>query len=269
MRRDFAKHEGSNGLPSSSMRPIIIGQAVFALVIFGTWQGLVALGVSPLLLPAISKVATLVVALLGDPSFLRDLGVTALEIAVAFLIAAPIAIATGFLLGECAPLAKSVNPFVYLVMAVPQSVFLPIFILIFGIGFLEKVVFGITHAYFVIVMNTYAAARTVPSSYITAARSFGATRLQIYRRIYLPAMLPLVLTGLRLGMNFCIIGVVLAEMYASMNGIGQRIFAWGEAYRVADLLAGIVIISVLSILINEALRLVEIRASRRYGTLER
>jgi NitT/TauT family transport system permease protein len=91
---------------------------------------------------------------------------------------------------------------------------------------------------------------------------FGATRAQIYTRIYLPAMLPLVITGLRLGMIFCIIGVLLAEMYASRHGVGRLIFTWGESYMVPELLAGVLLVSVLTIAINEVMRLAEMRVSR-------
>jgi len=75
-------------------------------------------------------------------------------------------------------------------------------------------------------------------------------------------MLPLVLTGLRLGMIFCIIGVLLAEMYASRRGVGQLIFDWGEGQQVPELIAGIVLISVLTIAVNEAMRLPELRLAR-------
>jgi NitT/TauT family transport system permease protein len=78
-------------------------------------------------------------------------------------------------------------------------------------------------------------------------------------------MLPLILTGLRLGMIFCIIGVLLAEMYASRHGLGRLIFGWGEAYQVRELLAGILLISVLTIAVNEAMRVAEVRAGRFYA----
>jgi NitT/TauT family transport system permease protein len=199
---------------------------------------------------------------LNDPRFLSDLAVTATEVAVAFAIAAPLAVWTGFILGERLHLAETFNPLVHFILAVPQSVFLPVFILAFGIGFLEKVLFGVTHAYFVIVVNSFAAVRSIPRPLIRAARVFGATQTQIYTRIYLPAMLPLILTGLRLGMIFCIIGVLLAEMYASRHGIGRLIFSWGEAYQIPELMAGILLVSVLTILINEAMRLAEVRVAR-------
>ena len=75
-------------------------------------------------------------------------------------------------------------------------------------------------------------------------------------------MLPLILTGLRLGMIFCIIGVLLAEMYASRRGIGRLIFSWGESYQVPELLAGILLVSLLTIAVNEAMRLAELRVAR-------
>jgi NitT/TauT family transport system permease protein len=251
------------------MRIILTAQLCFLLILVAIWQGLILLGVDQSLLPPMSEVTSFVFQFITDPDFLTNLGVTALEIGVAFAVSIPIAIGTGLVVGESTRLAESVNPFIYLVLALPQSVFLPIFILIFGIGFLEKVVFGITHAYFVIVINTFAAVRSVPTAYVLAARSFGATQAQIYLRIYLPAMLPLVLTGLRLGLIFCIIGVLLTEMYASRFGIGHLIFGWGESYQVPQLLAGVIIISILTILINEGMRLVEVRVVSRYGALRR
>jgi NitT/TauT family transport system permease protein len=246
------------------MGPATAGYLTFAVVLFGTWEVGAQLVADPNLLPPVMQVLSLLWQFLRDSSFLADLAITAGEVAVAFLIAAPLAVSTGFLLGERVHLAQAFNPTVHFILAVPQSIFLPVFILAFGIGFLEKVLFGITHAYFVIVINSFAAVRSISPNLVAAGRVFGATRMQIYTRIYLPAMLPLVLTGLRLGMIFCIIGVLLAEMYASRRGIGRLIFSWGEAYQVPDLLAGILLISVLTIAVNEAMRMAEFRVRRFY-----
>lgn len=245
------------------MNPALAGYLAFAAVLFGGWELTARLAlVDPALLPRFSDVCLLLWQMLQQPRFIADIGVTAGEVAVAFAIAAPLAISTGFLLGERVHLAETFNPVVHFILAVPQSIFLPVFILAFGIGFVEKVLFGMTHAYFVIVVNSFAAVRSVPRPLVSAARVFGASRSQIYTRIYLPAMLPLILTGLRLGMIFCIIGVILAEMYASRSGIGRLIFSWGEGYQVPELLAGILLLSVLTIAVNEVMRLAELRVSR-------
>jgi ABC-type nitrate/sulfonate/bicarbonate transport system permease component len=245
------------------MGAALAGYLIFVVALFGGWDFAARLVVADAeLLPPVSTVAAILWRFMHDPAFLGDLELTAAEVAVGFLIAAPLAVSTGFLLGERLHLAETFNPIVHFILAVPQSIFLPVFILAFGIGFLEKVLFGVTHAYFIIVVNSFAAVRSIPPPLIAAARVFGATRVQIYTRIYLPAMLPLVLTGLRLGMVLCIIGVLLAEMYASRHGIGRLIFTWGEGYQVPELLAGIVLVSILTVAVNEAMRLAELRVGR-------
>jgi ABC-type nitrate/sulfonate/bicarbonate transport system permease component len=245
------------------MGAALAGYLIFSVALFGGWELAARLVVADAeLLPPVSTVAAILWRFMHDPVFLGDLELTAAEVAVGFLVAAPLAISTGFLLGERLHLAETFNPIVHFILAVPQSIFLPVFILAFGIGFMEKVLFGVTHAYFVIVVNSFAAVRSIPPPLIAAARVFGATRAQIYTRIYLPAMLPLVLTGLRLGMVLCIIGVLLAEMYASRHGIGRLIFTWGEGYQVPELLAGIVLVSILTVAVNEAMRLAELRVGR-------
>jgi ABC-type nitrate/sulfonate/bicarbonate transport system permease component len=245
------------------MGAALAGYLTFTLMLFGGWELASRLVlVNAELLPPPSEVGAILLRLLQDPRFVADLELTASEVGVAFIVAAPLAISTGFLLGERLHLAQTFNPIVHFILAVPQSVFLPVFILAFGIGYFEKVLFGITHAYFVILVNSFAAVRSIPIPLVAAARVFGATPTQIYTRIYLPAMLPLILTGLRLGMIFCIIGVLLAEMYASRHGIGRLIFSWGEAYQVPELLAGILLISVLTIVVNEAMRFAELHVGR-------
>ena len=98
--------------------------------------------------------------------------------------------------------------------------------------------------------------------FASAARSFGATRLRIWLSIYLPAMAPHVITGLRVGMIFNIIGILLAEMYASQSGLGMLLLRWSESYEVNQLMAATIFISVVTILINEAMRLWEAGVGR-------
>ena len=126
--------------------------------------------------------------------------------------------------------------------------------------------FAVTLAFFIVVLNGIAAAQSVPVGLVTAARSFGASRGAIYLRIYLPAMEPLILEGLRMALIFSITGVLLAEMYGAPRGIGRLIFAWGEMNRMPELFAAVLLIVVLTIGSNECLRLLEnVRRARRRG----
>src|SRR5215472_15851099 len=119
------------------MRAALAGYLVFAIVLFGGWQAGALMVADPDVLPGVGRVVALLWSFLHDPRFIADLGVTASEVAVAFLIAAPLAIWTGFILGGRLHLAETFNPVVHFILAVPQSIFLPMFILAFGIGFVE------------------------------------------------------------------------------------------------------------------------------------
>jgi len=115
-------------------------------------------------------------------------------------------------------------------------------------------------------LTTIAAVQSVPVNLVVAARSFGATSTEIYRRIYLIAMLPLLVSGLRLAIIFDVIGILLAEMYASQSGIGFLMMRWGEDYRMKELMAAVLLISVATIAFNEIMRMWETRLSAHART---
>jgi ABC-type nitrate/sulfonate/bicarbonate transport system permease component len=118
------------------------------------------------------------------------------------------------------------------------------------------------HVVFIVLINAIAAVRSVPSGYRNAARSYGATAAQTYWKFYLPAMLPQLMTGLRLGLILDVHAVLLSEMYASRDGLGRQIFEWADAFRMKDMLAAVLIIALCCIAANETLRAVELRLGR-------
>jgi ABC-type nitrate/sulfonate/bicarbonate transport system permease component len=234
----------------------------------GVWETASRLGfVDPQLLPPLTQIAGALIVLLQDAQFRGDLAISCGEIATAVAVVAPLGYAVGFFLGEHRALCRALSPSLHLLLAIPKSIFLPIFIFAFGIGFLQKVVFAVTLAFFIVVLSGIAAAQSVPAGLVTAARSFGASRSQIYLRIYLPAMEPLILEGLRSALIFTTTGVLLAEMYGAPHGIGRLIFAWGEMFRMPELFAGVLLIVAGTIVANELIRLVEdVRCARRRGS---
>ena len=240
---------------------------IFLALLAAAWEAASRSGlVDPRLLPPFSDVAATLAGLLQDARFRGDLGITLSEIAVAFAIVCPLGLGVGFFLGESLGAYRMFAPALHLLLSIPKSIFLPIFIFAFGIGFLQKVIFAVTLAFFIVVLNGIAAARSVPAGITTAARSFGATRMQIYLRIYLPAMEPLIIEGMRMGLIFTVTGVLLAEMYGSPRGIGRVIFAWGEMFRMPELFAGVLLVVAVTIVCNELMRAVEdARKSRRRG----
>ena len=117
--------------------------------------------------------------------------------------------------------------------SVPKSIFLPMFILIMGIGFQQKVAYAAFSTLFVVIMSATAAVESVRADHVLVARSYGATRMQILTRVYVPSMMPILLETLRISMIFNFTGVMIAEMYASRTGIGHLISNWGENFQLA------------------------------------
>jgi NitT/TauT family transport system permease protein len=199
----------------------------------------------------------MLVRLLGREDVRLSLWVTAWEVIGAFLIAVPLGFFIGFALAESRGLGAVFRPVVNFLFGIPKSIFLPVFILIFGVGVGQKVAFGIFTTVFVVIMGGIAAVESVPRELITVSRVYGANRLQIIREIYLPAMAPILLESARLGMIFNFTAVLLAEIYGAREGLGYRIAGWGENQQMPQLFAALVIVAVAAVAVNELLRLVE------------
>lgn len=237
---------------------LIVAAAILAL--FALWEGLARLGlVDPSLAPAPSVVAAALVRLAGRPEVLASLGVTAWEVAAAFLLATPLGLGLGFLLAEVPALGALFRPLVNFLFGVPKSIFLPVFILVFGVSIPQKIAFGVFTTIFVLIVGGIAAVQSVPPELITVSRAYGASRAQIAREIYLPAMAPILLESARLGMVFNITAVLLCEIYGARDGIGYRIAAWGENLQMPQLYAALVLVAAAAVAVNEALRAVESR----------
>ncbi|WP_159351261.1 ABC transporter permease [Roseomonas harenae] len=230
------------------------------LVLFGAWQAAyVGELLDPMLLPSVPEVLATAAELIRQPAFLGHAGVTLLEVAAAFAIAVPTGIILGIAIAESPYWSAVLKPVVFLVFSIPKTIFLPMFILAFGINFSQKVGFGVFSTIFIVLISAFSALESVKSEHVRVARAYGATLRQIAFRVYLPSMAPILLEAVRLAMIFNLTGILLAEMYGSRAGLGQLVSNWGENFMLRELLAGILIISAGAILFNEAVRWFETR----------
>jgi NitT/TauT family transport system permease protein len=240
---------------------VVIRLALLALVL-AAWELLPRHQiVNPLLLPPLGDVLSMLGELLLRRQVHEAIAVTAAEVVVAFVIAVPLGAALGVLIAENEYLGDVFKPMLFIVFSIPKSIFLPLFILVFGITFQQKVAYAAFTTAFVVLMSATAAVESVKQDYILVARSYGATRTQILLRIYVPSMLPLLLETLRISMIFNFTGVMIAEMYASRTGIGHLIASWGENFQMKQLFAGVILLAAAAILFNEAVRFLEARYS--------
>jgi NitT/TauT family transport system permease protein len=234
--------------------------AAVVLGLFALWEALVRAGrLDASLAPAPSTVVASLIRLAGRPEVRASLGVTAWEVLAAFLVALPVGLLLGFLLAEVPLLGAVFRPLVNFLFGVPKSIFLPVFILVFGVSIPQKIAFGVFTTVFVLITGGIAAVQSVPRELITVSRVYGASRGQIIREIYLPAMAPILLESARLGMVFNITAVLLCEIYGARDGIGYRIAAWGENLQMPQLYAALVIVAAAAVAVNEALRTIERR----------
>jgi NitT/TauT family transport system permease protein len=241
---------------------ILLVRVVLLAVVLGAWELLPRSGVvNPLLLPPLTDVLAMLVNLVGRANVQEAVAVTAMEVIVAFIIAVPLGAAAGIVIAESDYLGQVFKPMLFYVFSIPKSIFLPMFILVFGIGFQQKVAYAAFTTAFVVLMSATAAVESVRSDHIMVARSYGATRAQILWRVYVPSMLPILLEALRISMIFNFTGVMIAEMYASRTGIGHLIASWGENFQMPQLFAGVIVLSTVAILFNEAVRALEARCS--------
>jgi len=235
---------------------LIVAAAILGLL--ALWEVLARIGrIDATLAPAPTTIVESLVRLLGRPEVRASLAVTGWEILAAFLIALPTGLLLGFLLAEVPVLGALVRPLVNFLFGVPKSIFLPVFILVFGVSIPQKIAFAVFTTIFVLVLGGIAAVQSVPRELVLVSRVYGASRAQIIREIYLPAMAPILLESARLGMVFNITAVLLCEIYGARDGIGYRIAAWGENLQMPQLYAALVIVAALAVAINEVLRAIE------------
>jgi ABC-type nitrate/sulfonate/bicarbonate transport system permease component len=138
------------------------------------------------------------------------------EIAIAFAISCSAGVTLGYLISRSTYLIRVFEPLLAGIYAVPIILFLPLFVLFFGLGPGSKIAIGVSTSFFPIVLNTIAGFGYVDRIFITAARSMGASNVQMFRHVLLPAALPVILTGLRIGFTVTLLSVLGSETLASL-----------------------------------------------------
>ena len=211
-----------------------------------TWELLPLTGLLPeLFLPALSK--TLSVLYSDRHIYLAALLVTLYEVACAMLIACGLGILAGALVGGMALLRELLLPVFSSLYAVPIVILYPIFTAWFGIGSSSKIAFAGVYGFFPVMLSTAAGIRTIDPQFLLAARSMGATLSQQIGRVIIPAAVPTIFAGLRLGGALTIIGVVVSEMLTASAGIGYLVTLNRTILDSPRVFAGILAILLLSI----------------------
>lgn len=171
-----------------------------------------------------------------ENELLPALGVTFQALFVGFVIAAVGGILLGFLMGRSRVAEVIFRPYVFAFYATPRIALVPLLVLWAGIGFQMRVIIVVLSAIFPIAVNAYQGARYIDPEYDETAAAFVATRYQKLRTMVIPATLPYVFAGLRIGVIRGLVGVIVAEMTAAVTGTGQLLIQLGQFFQTGRLL---------------------------------
>jgi ABC-type nitrate/sulfonate/bicarbonate transport system permease component len=239
-------------------------QIGFLTAVIGLWYfGTAYWGISRILLPNPVNVWTELKDVLITGEFLPDLKVTLTEIAFAFAISCSTGITLGYLISRTQFLIKVFEPLLAGAYSVPLILFLPLYVLFFGLGPGSKIALGATISFFPIVLNTIAGFGYVDKIFITAARSMGASDVQMFRYVLLPAAFPVILTGLRMGFTVALLSILGSETLASLAGLGHKIVHLAEAMETARMFAYIAFAVAIAVFLNTTVSGLERRAKHR------
>jgi NitT/TauT family transport system permease protein len=172
------------------------------------------------------------------------------RVVVGFLIGAGLALPLGLAMGASATVYAWFNPLVQLLRPIPPIAYIPLSILWFGLGNPPAVFLIALGAFFPVLMNTIAGVRQVDGIYLRAARNLGAGRGTMFLRVILPAAVPYILSGVRIGIGTAFIVVIVSEMIAVNNGLGFRILEAREYFWSAKIIAGMITIGLLGLAID-------------------
>jgi sulfonate transport system permease protein len=240
----------------STPRPLISTLSVAAF--FALWEIAPRAGIADATYTSQpSRVIAAGAEIIRNGGFAHDVSVSLAEFAIGFALAVGIGVSLGLVLGQFPLLRYLLDPPIMAIYATPHLALLPIIIVWLGIGMQSKIAVAFVGGVIPIVVNTMAGVRAVDRSWITAARAFSAGQWDVFTKVILPASLPSVILGIRLGVSRAVLGVIVAEMYQSQAGVGNEIMRYGSEFRTDHLLFDVFMVSLFGFAATSAIRALE------------
>jgi NitT/TauT family transport system permease protein len=234
----------------------VVLQVAFFGVILGTYV-LIAMSVDVIPFPEeiIAAFQTQVV----EGGLLEAVVEALYAIFTGFFLAALVGIPVGLVMGVSEVAEEFLDPYLDALYALPLAAIVPAMIIWFGTGFNVRVAGVFFFALFPILINTLEGAKDTPEGLLEAARSFGAGRYFIVRHIVVPHEITYIATGLRLGINLAVKGLVVVEIIVSVSGFGELIYRWGAAVQLEGVFSVVLTLMLLGIVLTWLLSLLEDR----------
>ena len=222
--------------------------AVAMILLLLAWQfGATMVGLPAYILPRPFEIVANAIA--SAPLFGGALAVTASETILGFLLGGAIGLALAITMILAPPLESALIPLVVAINLAPSVAFVPLALIWFGLGIASKIAMAALAMSFVVLLNALAGLKRPEADAINLLRSFGAGRLGVLWRLQLPAAMPALVTGLRVGLARCAIVVIVAEMLGAYSGLGQIIYQSTAQLDTLNVWAAVFIASLSSLLL--------------------
>jgi NitT/TauT family transport system permease protein len=233
---------------------------LFLLAMLAGWQWIPgAFGIPPFIVPPVSDVALEFVHLYARENLWEHTGVTLAEVVAGFLLGSLLGMVTGYVLGLSRIVEVVLSPYILMLQIAPKVAFAPLFIIWFGYTVYPKILVAVLIVFFPIAINVLKAMQTIDPALINLARSFTASRVQIFWKIEFPASLPALFAGLRIGSTLAVIGIVVGEFVGGNEGLGYLLILGEGQGRTAMVFVCIILLTIVGILVYIAVLALERR----------
>lgn len=246
-------------LGTDSRRNRFVLQAGFGAVLLILWH------VGHLFLPRVMPTAVQILSALGeqieDGSLVDALTSAFSAIFVGFILAVVGGVLIGLFMGLSRWVERFLDPYVNGLYVTPFEALVPAMIVWFGTGFRIRVAVIVLFAIFPVIVNTLEGVKTAPRGLVEAARSFGAGRLAVVRRVILPHEVSYLVAGVRLAMGRAVKGLVVTELLVAVTGFGAILNKWSAAYRMAGVYSIVGVLMLIGVVLAGLVRQVEKRVA--------
>lgn len=226
-------------------------RATVLALFLGLWEWAVVTGlIDPFFFSQPSAIWAFLVAEFRDGSIWPHIAVTLRETLAGFAIGAVAGVAAGIVRMQFPFVADVSNPFLTILNVLPRVALAPMFIIWFGVGEGSKVALAVSLVFFILMLSTEAGIKSLDRELTLTMRALGATDRQLFWKVMLPGAVPAIFGGMRLGVVYALLAVVVGEMISARMGLGQRISFYAASFHAEGVLGTILVLAMIGLLLN-------------------
>jgi len=246
---------------NSAFTPPRIAASLAILVVFlAGWEwGPGLFGVQAYIIPPLSAVVEGLMELFRTDKLWMHIGVTTLEVIAGFILGSLLGMVGGYALGMSVTAEVVLSPYILALQIAPKVAFAPLFVLWFGFGLEPRILIAVLIVFFPVLINVMTAVRNIDPDLVNLARSFKATKMQVFWKIQVPGSMPPMFAGLRIGATLAVIGVAVGEFAGGNSGVGYLIVLTAGSAETPKVFAAIFVLTMIGILAYWLVILIENR----------